>query len=155
MVVCVLVLRHLTNSALPAFSPGAAGAGLLFSALTAVQAAPQDRDEDSWHQERDSYYRGDSWRARFFERVRQDLDHVQGVAFSGADKDRIVETEHQLDDLQRKMAEGRYDGPELDETIGALGSVVADNRLSRRDRDMLTDDLNRMRDYREHHENWR
>jgi hypothetical protein len=32
---------------------------------------------------------------------------------------------------------------------------VADNRLSSRDRDMLNDDLNRMRDYREHHEDWR
>ena len=36
--------------------------------------------------------------------------------------------------------------------IGALGKVVADNRLSARDRDMLTDDLTRLRDYREHHE---
>ncbi len=28
------------------------------------------------------------------------------------------------------------------------------NRLSARDRDMLNDDLNRVRDYRAHHEAW-
>jgi|SRR5580658_1510432 hypothetical protein len=132
-----------------------AGAGLLFFGFIGAQAAPQNGDQDSWHENRDSYYRGESWRTRFFERVRQDLDHVQSVAFSGADEDRVVETEHQLDDLQNKMAEGRYDQPELDKTIDSLGRVIADNRLSRRERDMLTDDLNRMRDYREHHENWR
>jgi hypothetical protein len=132
-----------------------AGAGLLVLSLTGLQAAPQYRDQDAWHQDRDSYYRGEAWHARFFERVRMDLDHVQSAAFSGADEDRIVETKHQLDELQSKMAAGEYDQPELDSAIGALGKVVADNRLAPRDRDMLTDDLNRMRDYREHHENWR
>jgi hypothetical protein len=132
-----------------------AGAGLLFFALTGMLAAPQNSDQDTWHEGRDSYYRAENWRARFFERVRQDLDHVQSVAFSGTDVDRVVETEHQLDDLQNKMAEGRYDQPELDKTIASLRGVIADNRLSGRDRDMLTDDLNRMRDYRDHHESWR
>lgn len=132
-----------------------AGACLLFFSLTGMQAAPQYRDPDDWHQDRDSYYRGESWRARFFERVRQDLDHVQSAVFSGADEYRIVRTKQELGELQEKMAAGRFDQPELDEVIAALGRVVADNRLSGRDRDMLTDDLNRMREYREHHENWR
>jgi hypothetical protein len=132
-----------------------AGAGLLLFSLTTMQAAPQDRDQDAWHESRDSYYREQGWRTRFFERVRQDLDHVQSVVFSGADEDRIVQTKRQLDELQEKMAAGQYDEPELDAAIGALGKVVADNRLTGRDRDMLSDDLKRMRDYREHHENWR
>jgi len=131
-----------------------AAAGLLFVSLGRVQAAPQDEHE-RWYQERDTYYHVEGWHARFFERVRQDLDHVQEVAFSGADEDRIVETKQRLDDLQRKHAEGRFDQPELDETIASLRRVVDDNRLSKRDREMLTDDLDRMRDYREHHESWR
>jgi hypothetical protein len=53
------------------------------------------------------------------------------------------------------MVAGQYDQPELDEVIAALQRVVADNRLTPRDRDILTDDLNRMREYREHHEDWR
>jgi hypothetical protein len=32
--------------------------------------------------------------------------------------------------------------------------VIADNRLSQRDRDILNDDLSRLRDYRERHDNW-
>ena len=53
------------------------------------------------------------------------------------------------------MRKGWYDQPQLDETIASLRRVIADNRLSRRDRDMLSDALNRMRNYRENHERWR
>jgi hypothetical protein len=35
-----------------------------------------------------------------------------------------------------------------------MDRVVADNRLAPRDRDMLSDDMKRLRDYREHHEGW-
>ena len=129
-------------------------AGLLFFSLGGSQASAQDEHE-KWYQERDTYYHGEGWHGRFFERVKMDLDHVQAVAFSGADEDRIVETKQAMDELQRKHAEGRYDQPELDQAIGSLRTVIADNRLSKRDRDMLTDDLNRMRDYRENHERWR
>ena len=49
-----------------------AGTGLLFLSLGRVQAAPQEEHE-RWYQERDTYYHGEGWHARFFERVRQDL----------------------------------------------------------------------------------
>jgi hypothetical protein len=62
---------------------------------------------------------------------------------------------HELDELQAKYVERGYDQPELDDVIGALQRVVADNRLSNRDRDMLTDDLHRLREFREHHEGYR
>jgi hypothetical protein len=89
-----------------------------------------------------------------FERVRADLDHVQTVAFSDGDEYRIVRTKQQVDELQGKLAEGKYDQPELDEVVASLGRVLADNRLSPRDRDMLNDDLSRVRDYRAHHGDW-
>ena len=131
-----------------------AGTGLLFFSLVGLQAAPQD-DQDKWYQDREGYYHGEGWHARFFERVRQDLDHVQSIAFSGSDEDRVVETKQRLDDLQRKHAEGRYDQPELEQTIVSLRRVVDDNRLSGRDHDILKDDLDRMQDYRENHDRWR
>jgi hypothetical protein len=31
---------------------------------------------------------------------------------------------------------------------------VADNRMGPRDREVLRDDLDRLREYREHHEHW-
>jgi hypothetical protein len=132
--------------------------GLILFGLTAIQAAPQTRDTDDqgWYQTRDSFYHEQGWRARFFERVRVDLDRVQSKTFAGGgDEYRITRTKEELTDLQSKMAASNYDEPEVDSVIGALGKVVADNRLSPRDRDILNDDLTRLRDYREHHADWR
>ena len=53
---------------------------------------------------------------RLFDRFRQDLNHVQEVAFSGGDQYRIVRTKEQLEELQSKLADHRYDSPELDMT---------------------------------------
>jgi len=133
-----------------------AGAALLLLTIAGAQATAQDdqNNQNGWYQQRENYYHGEGWHARFFERVRLDLDHVQALDFSGADQDRIVDAKHMLGELQRKYAEGRYDQPQLDEAIVALRRVVADNSLPVRDRGMLTDDLNRLRDYRAHHEQW-
>jgi hypothetical protein len=90
-----------------------------------------------------------------FERIRVDLDHVQDVAFERRDEDRIVRTKAKISELQDKLSAGRYDRQKLDDVIASLQTVVDDNRLSSRDRDMLNDDLDRVRDYRDHHENWR
>ena len=134
-----------------------AGTGLLlFGLATVAQAAPQDRDPDrGWYQGRDTFFHGESWRMHMFQRVREDLDHVQTSIFRGGDEYRIARTKEQLNELQNKLADHRYDQPELDDVIGGLQRVVADNRLTPRDRDMLNDDLNRLRDYREHHADWR
>jgi hypothetical protein len=137
-----------------------AGTGLLLFGLTAaLQAGPQDRDRyrdpDAWHEGRDTYFRSDAWRMHMFQRVREDLDHVQSLAFTGGDQYRIARTKEELNELQNKLAAREYDQPELDEVIATLQRVVTDNRLTPRDRDILTDDLNRMREYREHHADWR
>jgi len=129
-------------------------AGLLLFSFGAAQAVAQDHDDDAWHRSREEFYAGTGWRMHMFERIRVDLDHVQDVAFGRRDEDRIVRTKEKISELQEKMAAGRYDRPELDDVIASLETVVEDNRLSRSDRDMLTDDLSRVRDYQAHHENW-
>jgi hypothetical protein len=125
--------------------------------LSNVQAAPQqhDRDDPAWYQNRDNFYRGEGWKMRLFERVREDVTRVQQASFSRGDEYRLSKTIEELNDLQTKLTASNYDEPELDRVIGALGRVVADNRLNPKDRDVLTDDLSRLRDYREHHANWR
>jgi hypothetical protein len=134
---------------------GMACAGLLLFSFGAGQALAQYRDDDTWHQTREGFFAGNSWRMHLFERVQADLDHVQSVAFAGADELRIAHTKQQVAELQGKLAEGKYDQPELDEAVAGLEKVLADNRLSPRDRDMLNDDLSRVRDYRAHHADWR
>jgi hypothetical protein len=126
----------------------------MLSWAAGTAAAQSNRDDESWYRTRDSYFTGNDWKMRLFERVRLDLDHVQTVAFAGTDEYRIVHTKEQVGELQGKLAEGKYDQPQLDEVIAGLERVVADNRLTARDRDMLNDDLSRVRDYRTHHEDW-
>jgi hypothetical protein len=60
----------------------------------------------------------------------------------------------ELNELQQKLARGFYDERQLDETAAALQEVVEGNRLAPRDRAMLTDDLNRMRDFRARHDEY-
>src|SRR4029077_20860572 len=104
------------------------------------------RDEDLYHRDRDDWYRGQNWRGQLFQRVREDLEHVQSATFPlGGDQFRLASTRHELDELQSKLAAGRYDERELDDVLQALQRVVQDNRMTGRDRDVLADDLNRLR----------
>jgi hypothetical protein len=128
--------------------------GLLLLSLFAVQAAPLCKDDNAWHQARDDYFSGDRWRARMFERIQTDLDHVRQLVLGQADDDRISDTEQQVTELQSKLSAGKYDQPQLDDVIASLGTVVGDDRLTARDRDMVADDLGRVRDYRADHEHW-
>ncbi len=132
------------------------GSGLLLLGLTAYSQdrdRDRDRDEDRYHR----IQRGeDWWRGRMFERVRDDLDHVQSVTFPfSADQYRLNRVKQELNELQAKLAENRYDQPELDDVISAMQRVVSDNHLSGRDRDLLNDDLSRLRAFREHHDGYR
>jgi predicted RNase H-like nuclease (RuvC/YqgF family) len=136
--------------------------GLTLSGLSAIA---QDRDRDD-RSDRDNRYRDDdryhgdardqnSWQNRLFERVRSDIDHIQSMTsvFSG-DQFRLTRTKQELNELQSKAMSGSYDDREVDDVINALQRVVGENRLSDRDRDMLRDDLNRLREFREHHDRY-
>jgi hypothetical protein len=126
-----------------------AGAAFLLLAGAAVAQAPD------WYEHREERWRGEQWRARMFAEVKEDLDHVQSKTFPiGRDEFRLVRTKQQLDELQNDLAAHRYSEAKLDEVIGTMQKVVADNRMSARDREVLNDDVRRLRDYRAHHENW-
>ena len=111
-------------------------------------------DYDRWHDERRGYGR-DQWRQRIFERVRQDLDHVRAETFArGGDQYRIGQALQELDEMQGKLAAGRYDERELDDVLVTLRNVVRDNRMSQRDREILADDMDRLRDFRARHDSY-
>lgn len=127
----------------------AAAAGFLFATGVAV-AQPPD-----WYAHREERYRGEEWRARMFSEVKEDLDHVQSKTFPiGRDQYRIVRTKQELDELQSDLAAHRFNQQKVNDVINTLQKVVADNRMSARDRDILNDDLQRVREFREHHERW-
>jgi hypothetical protein len=110
---------------------------------------------DAYYGDRDAFFRGNNGRAMLFQRVREDLEHATSGSFPfTGDRARLDRTRMQLDELQQKLARGFYDERELDETTAALQAVVEGNRLAPRDRAMLTDDLNRMRDFRARHDDY-
>ena len=112
-------------------------------------------DVGVFHQERDNWYRGNNWQPQFFQHIRDDLNHVASVTPPfGSDQARLDRTNLELDELQQKLSRGFYDEQELDEVIGALQVVVRNNRLTARDRTILTDDVNRMRDFRIRHDQY-
>jgi hypothetical protein len=125
-------------------------AGLVVLACLAVTAGAQD-----WYHDRDARFRGEAWRGRIFEHVRVDLEHVGSAIWaSGKERRRLERTKEELYDLQAKLAHGQYDEHELDDVIDSMKKSANDDRLASRDRDVIFDDMNRLRDYREHHEHW-
>src|SRR5579871_2671039 len=119
------------------------------------QDQPRDQDMDAYHRDRADWFRGDQWRQQFFQRIREDVEHVRSVTFPfGADQYRLQRTLQELDDLQGKLSRGRYDRDELNDVTDALGRVLRDNRLAPRDRDILSDDLDRLRQFRDRHGEW-
>jgi hypothetical protein len=131
-----------------------AGAGLLVSSFTAG-AQDRARDDDSYHTDRDARFHDEHWRGRLFDDVRQDVQHVEAVTWpGGGDQYRLNKTVDELNQLQGKLASHVYDERDLNDVIGVLSRVVTDNRMAPRDREILTDDLSRLRDYRDHHADW-
>jgi hypothetical protein len=133
----------------------AAGAGFLLLSLAPTLAA-QDRDHDAYSQDRDAYFHGEHWHTRLFDRVREDVQHVRASTWpsGGGDDYRLDRTMGELNELQGKFANHVYDETQLDDVIRALGRVASFNRMSPGDRDLLNDDIARLRDFRDHHEDW-
>jgi len=99
--------------------------------------------------QRSAFFRGRDWRSQLFARVRRDLDYISRYSFRGADRYRLDGTYHELDELQSDYASGRWDRRSLDDVNQSLDRVVDDNRLAPRDREILRDDMNRLRDLRD------
>ena len=120
--------------------------GLLLFGLTAnAQYRPRG---DAGYQDREEFR--DRERARFFDRVRADLDRAEATSLPFTDdRTRIVRAREEVNAVQRKLEAGIYDRRELDDAIIAVQRVVDRNHmLSNRDRDDLAADLNHMRDFR-------
>ncbi len=111
----------------------------------------REGDGDAFHRGREDAFRREDWRMHLFARIREDLEYVHKITFPfGSDQYRIARATEELDQLQQLQARGRYDPREVDDVVSALRRVVADNRLSQRDRDALKDDLKRLQDFRAH-----
>jgi len=123
--------------------------GVIMTAL-ALTAVAQD-----WYHEREERFRGEQWRAHVFVHVRSDLEHVWSGRASDKERKRIERTEEELTKMQADLDQGRFDNGILNDVIDSIRKSANDDRLAPRDRDVLADDLVRLKDYQDHHNHWR
>src|SRR5271169_6043368 len=122
---------------------------LMLAFVTSIASA-QD-----WYHDREALYHGDQWRAQIFAQVGSDLDHIwsaQGA--SEKENARLDKTKEELSKMQADLDQGRFDNGLLNDVIDSLKKSANDERLSPRDRDVLSDDLNRLHDYQLNHNHW-
>ncbi len=118
-------------------------------AALALSAVAQD-----WYHEREERFRGEEWRHHIFMHVRTDLEHVWSGRASDKERKRLDRTEEELTKMQADLEHGRFDNGILSDVIDSIRKSANDDRLPQRDRDVLADDLVRLKDYQEHHNNW-
>ena len=122
-------------------------AGLVAVLLLGLSTAAQD-----WYHDRDARYSGDRWRSHVFAEIKTDLDHIWS-ANRAADKERqrLDRTKQELMELQAKLEHGEWDNGHVNDVVDSLRKSADDQRLSERDRAVLSDDVNRLKDLQNQH----
>jgi hypothetical protein len=120
-------------------------AGVIVTAL-AFSVLAQD-----WYREREERYRGEQWRPHLFMHVETDLEHVWSGRASGKELERLQRTEEELTKMQADLDQGRWDNGLLNDVIDSIRKSSNDDRLSQRDRGILADDVNRLKEFQDQH----
>jgi hypothetical protein len=122
---------------------------VIVSAL-ALAAIAQD-----WHQERKERFQGEEWRPHIFDYVRTDLEHVWS-AYQAKDRERVRldKTKEELYKMQVDLEQGRFDNGLLNDVIDSLRKSSNDDLLARADKEILADDLVRLKDFQNNHDHW-
>ena len=118
---------------------------VVLSAL-ALSALAQD-----WYHEREERFRGDQWRPHLFTHVRSDLEHVWSGRASDKERTRLNKTKEELTKMQADLDQGRWDNGILNDVIDSVRKSANDDRLPPRDRDVLADDVNRLKEFQDQH----
>lgn len=120
--------------------------GTLLMTALAVTAGAQD-----WYHDRDARFHGDRWRPHLFEYVRTDLEHVWSGRAADRERERLRRTEDELSKMQVDLDHGRWDNGILNDVIDSISKSANDQRLAPRDRNVLADDVNRLREFQAQH----
>ncbi len=117
-------------------------------ALVAMSAVAQD-----WYHERDLRFSGADGRSHLFLNVRTDLEHVWAGRAHDKEMDRLARTEQELTKMQADLDQTRWDNGLLNDVIDSIRKSANDERLSHRDRDILANDLVRLKEFQDIHHN--
>ena len=127
----------------------------LMTAVLTLAFVTSIASAQDWYHDRDARYQGDQWRPQVFTQVQTDLEHVWS-ARNASDKEnaRLNKTKEELGRMQADLEQGRFDNGILNDVIDSIKKSSNDERLSPRDRDVLSDDLARLHDYQVNHNHW-
>ncbi len=85
------------------------------------------------------------------QKVYRDLERAAADSYfanNRTDRFRLERAKQQINEFQTKWSNGRYDSRELNDVVVALQSVVDRNTNNWRDREVLREDLDRLRRFR-------
>jgi hypothetical protein len=115
-------------------------------AALALGALAQD-----WRSEREERFRGEAWRPHLFTYVRSDLEHVWSGRAAPRERERLEKTEDELSKMQADLDQGRWDNGMLNDAIDSIQKSSGDEQLEPRDRDILADDVRRLKEFQDQH----
>jgi hypothetical protein len=104
-----------------------------------------------WYHEREERFRGEEWRAHLFTHVRTDLDHVWAGRASEREMTRMAKTKEELQKMQVDLDAGRWDNGILNDVIDSIRKSSDDEALPKRDRDVLADDIVKLKEFQDRH----
>ena len=108
-----------------------------------------------WYQARVERFHGDSWRPHIFDYVRTDLEHVWSApAAADRERDRLDKTKEELYKMQTDLEQGRVDNGILNDVIDSLRKSSDDDKLAPQDRQVIADDLVRLKDFQRNPTAW-
>jgi uncharacterized coiled-coil DUF342 family protein len=132
-------------------------AGLILTAsLFTVASAQITSQVEDWYHQREARYSGNQWRSQLFLQVRTDLEHI-GSAQNASEKEnnRLTTTKEELTKMQADLDQNRYDNGILNDVIDSMQKSANDQRLSPRDRAVISDDLARLHEYQNNPSQWK
>ncbi len=83
------------------------------------------------------------------------MDHVWGVRrASDKERTRLEKTKEELTQMQSDLDHERWDNGILNDVIDSIQKSANDDRVAPRDREVLADDVVRLKDYQTNHNHW-
>jgi uncharacterized coiled-coil DUF342 family protein len=139
-------------------------AGLILTALLISGASAQisnpsaqiSNSAQDWYHQREARFAGNQWRPELFMQVRTDLEHISSAqGASEKENNRLTKTKEELTKMQADLDQNRYDNNILNDVIDSIKKSADDDRLSPRDRAVLSDDLAKLHEYQLNPSQWK